>query len=49
MTRLLLLHGYTEDRTIFDPLRPLLPPCAAVIPLELEAEFARWRPVPSTW
>jgi pimeloyl-ACP methyl ester carboxylesterase len=34
MKRLLLLHGYTEDRTIFDPL----------LPLELEEEFAHWRP-----
>jgi len=46
MTRLLLLHGYTEDRTIFDPLLPLLPPFAVVIALELEAEFAHWRPQP---
>ncbi len=44
MTRLLLLHGYTEDRTIFDPLLPLLPTFAQVVPLELEAEFAGWRP-----
>ncbi|MDO7886318.1 alpha/beta fold hydrolase [Hymenobacter cheonanensis] len=44
MKRLLLLHGYTEDRTIFDPLRPLLPPFAEVIALELAEEFAAWRP-----
>lgn len=44
MTRLFLLHGYTEDRTIFDPLLPLLPPFAAVIGLELEEEFAHWQP-----
>jgi pimeloyl-ACP methyl ester carboxylesterase len=44
MKRLLLLHGYTEDRTIFDPLLPLLPPFAEVVALELEEEFAHWRP-----
>jgi pimeloyl-ACP methyl ester carboxylesterase len=44
MTRLLLLHGYTEDRTIFDPLLPLLPPFDQVVALELEEEFAHWRP-----
>ncbi|TDN39234.1 alpha/beta hydrolase [Hymenobacter sp. UV11] len=44
MTRLLLLHGYTEDRTIFDPLLPLLPPFAEVISLDLEEEFAHWQP-----
>jgi len=44
MKRLLLLHGYTEDRTIFDPLLPLLPPFAEVMLLELEEEFAQWRP-----
>ncbi len=44
MTRLLLLHGYTEAPTIFDPLLPLLPPFAEVIALELEEEFAHWQP-----
>jgi pimeloyl-ACP methyl ester carboxylesterase len=44
MKRLLLLHGYTEDRTIFDPLLPLLPPFEQVVALELEEEFAHWRP-----
>jgi len=46
MKRLLLLHGYTEDRTIFDTLLPLLPAFGQVVPLELEAEFAHWRPAP---
>jgi pimeloyl-ACP methyl ester carboxylesterase len=44
MKRLLLLHGYTEDATIFDPLLPLLPPFEQIVALELEAEFAHWRP-----
>jgi pimeloyl-ACP methyl ester carboxylesterase len=44
MTRLLLLHGYTEDRTIFDTLLPLLPTFDHVVALELEEEFAHWRP-----
>ncbi len=44
MKRLLLLHGYTEDRTIFDPLLPLLPPFDEVISLDLEEEFAQWQP-----
>lgn len=44
MNRLLLLPGYLEDGTIFDTLRPQLPPAAEVLALELEPEFARWRP-----
>jgi pimeloyl-ACP methyl ester carboxylesterase len=44
MKRLLLLHGYTEDRTIFDPLLPLLPPFEEVVALELAEEFAAWHP-----
>lgn len=44
MTRLILLHGYTEDATIFDPLLPLLPPFGQVLALELADEFAHWRP-----
>lgn len=44
MTRLLLLHGYTEEPTIFDPLLPLLPPFGKVIALKLEVEFAHWQP-----
>ena len=44
MTRLILLHGYTEDATIFDPLLLLLPPFDHVLALELEDEFAHWRP-----
>jgi pimeloyl-ACP methyl ester carboxylesterase len=44
MTRLILLHGYTENATIFDPLLPLLPPFDQVLALELADEFAHWRP-----
>lgn len=44
MKRLLLLPGYLEDGTIFDTLRPLLPPAAEVLVIDLEQEFARWRP-----
>lgn len=44
MKRLLLLHGYTEAGSIFDTLRPLLPPAAEVVVPELEVEFARWAP-----
>jgi pimeloyl-ACP methyl ester carboxylesterase len=44
MKRILLLHGYTEAGSIFDTLRPLLPPAAEVVVPELEVEFARWPP-----
>jgi len=44
MKRLLLLPGYLEDSTIFDTLRPLLPPAAEVLAIELALEFAQWRP-----
>ncbi|RZL03404.1 MAG: alpha/beta hydrolase [Hymenobacter sp.] len=44
MKRLLLLPGYLEDATVFDTLRPLLPPAAEVLAIELEPEFAQWRP-----
>lgn len=42
MRRILLLHGYTEVGTIFDTLRPLLPPAAEVVVPELAAELAQW-------
>jgi len=45
MKRLLLLPGYLEDGTIFDTLRPLLPPARQVLAIELEPEFAQWRPL----
>lgn len=45
MKRLLLLPGYLEDGTIFDTLRPLLPPAQEVLAIELEPEFAQWRPL----
>ena len=45
MKRLLLLPGYLEDATVFDTLRPLLPPAAEVLAIELEPEFAQWRPL----
>jgi len=44
MKRLLLLPGYLEDTTVFDTLRPLLPPAQQVLAIELEPEFAQWRP-----
>lgn len=46
MPRLFLLHGYVEDRTIFDPLRPLLPPAAraALVDVEMEDAFGKWQP-----
>lgn len=43
MKRLLLLPGYLEDGTIFDTLRPLLPP-AQVEVIELVPALAQWRP-----
>ncbi len=43
MKRLLLLPGYLEDGTIFDTLRPLLPP-AKVEVIELEPALAQWVP-----
>jgi pimeloyl-ACP methyl ester carboxylesterase len=43
MKRLLLLPGYLEDTTVFDTLRPLLP-AQSVLAIELEPEFAQWRP-----
>lgn len=46
MPRLFLLHGYVEDSTIFDPLRPLLSPAAraAIVDVELEDAFGNWQP-----
>ena len=46
MPRLFLLHGYVEDSSIFDPLRPLLPAAAqaAVVDVELEDVFGQWQP-----
>jgi pimeloyl-ACP methyl ester carboxylesterase len=43
MKRLLLLPGYLEDGTIFDTLRPLLPP-AQVEVIELEPALSQWQP-----
>jgi pimeloyl-ACP methyl ester carboxylesterase len=43
MKRLLLLPGYLEDGTIFDTLRPLLPP-AKVEVMEIEPALAQWQP-----
>jgi pimeloyl-ACP methyl ester carboxylesterase len=43
MKRLLLVPGYLEDGTIFDTLRPLLPP-AQVEVIELEPNLAQWQP-----
>jgi pimeloyl-ACP methyl ester carboxylesterase len=46
MPRLFLLHGYVEDSTIFDPLRPLLTAAArqAIVDVELENTFGKWQP-----
>jgi pimeloyl-ACP methyl ester carboxylesterase len=41
--RILLIHGYVEDSTIFDKLVPLLPP-ADYVRIDLADEFARWQP-----
>lgn len=39
--RLILIHGYIEDPSIFDKLIPLLLP-ATLLPIDLKDEFARW-------
>lgn len=44
--RILLIHGYVEDPTIFDKLMPLLP-TADYVPVTLADEFARWKPMGS--
>jgi pimeloyl-ACP methyl ester carboxylesterase len=41
MNRLILIHGYVEDPTIFDALWPLLP-SATVLAINVETEFDRW-------
>jgi pimeloyl-ACP methyl ester carboxylesterase len=41
--RLILIHGYIEDSSIFDNLAPLLLP-ATLLPIDLKDEFARWNP-----
>ena len=41
MNRLILIHGYAEDPTIFDALRPLLLP-ANILTINVEDEFGRW-------
>lgn len=41
MNRLILIHGYAEDATIFAALRPLLPP-ANVLTISVETGFDRW-------
>ncbi len=41
--RLILIHGYIEDSSIFDNLAPLLLP-ATLLPIDLRDEFARWNP-----
>ena len=43
MTRYIYIHGYVEDPTVFDKLRPLLPAHEPVL-IDLEAEFSRWKP-----
>ncbi len=41
MKRLILIHGYAEDPTIFDVLLPLLP-FDTVLAIGVETEFDRW-------
>ncbi|MBO0949327.1 alpha/beta hydrolase [Fibrella forsythiae] len=43
MPRLIYIHGYVEDPSIFDNLAPLLP-TNSVLKLNLQDEFARWNP-----
>jgi hypothetical protein len=43
MQRYIFIHGYVEDATVFDNLRPLLPAHEPVL-IDLEAEFSRWNP-----
>ncbi|WP_375443875.1 alpha/beta fold hydrolase [uncultured Fibrella sp.] len=43
MLRLIYIHGYVEDPSIFDNLAPLLP-AESVLKLNLQDEFARWNP-----
>ena len=46
MNRLFFIHGYVEDSSIFDPLRPLLALAAqgAIVDVELEDAFGHWQP-----
>ena len=41
--RLIYIHGYVEDPSIFDNLAPLLP-ADNVLKLNLQDEFVRWNP-----
>lgn len=41
--RLILIHGYLENPSIFDNLAPLLMP-AHLLPITLQDEFSRWIP-----
>lgn len=43
MPRLIYIHGYVEDETIFDNLAPLLPG-ELVLKLNLQREFVQWNP-----
>ena len=47
MPRLIYIHGYVEDPSIFDKLSPLLP-TELVLKLNLQDEFARWSPIDNT-
>ncbi|MEZ0487112.1 alpha/beta fold hydrolase [Fibrella aquatica] len=47
MPRLIYIHGYVEDASIFDKLIPLLP-TESIVKLDLETDFARWNPKDST-
>lgn len=43
MKRLILIHGYVEDPSIFDLLVPLLP-AAIILRINIVTEFDRWPP-----
>lgn len=43
MTRILFIHGYIEEPTVFDRLTSLLPPTEQ-IRINLADEFRRWKP-----
>lgn len=43
MKRLILIHGYVEDSTVFDQLTPLLP-SGNIVLIDIEDQFRRWSP-----
>ena len=47
MPRLIYIHGYVEDPSIFDKIAPLLP-TESVLKLNLQDDFAHWNPIDRT-